>query len=77
MQTVELRVSMHCYGCAKKVQKHISKMEGTFNLFSGQCSDSFDRPYCQKYAIMVLVITKFLSFYYSTSLNNESADSHN
>ncbi|KAM0869718.1 hypothetical protein ACQ4PT_040530 [Festuca glaucescens] len=27
-KTVELRVSMHCYGCAKKVQKHISKMEG-------------------------------------------------
>ncbi|XP_052146869.1 protein SODIUM POTASSIUM ROOT DEFECTIVE 2 [Oryza glaberrima] len=25
---VELRVSMHCYGCAKKVQKHISKMDG-------------------------------------------------
>lgn len=28
MQTVELKVSMHCYGCAKKVQKHISKMDG-------------------------------------------------
>ncbi|KAF0918101.1 hypothetical protein E2562_022688 [Oryza meyeriana var. granulata] len=27
-KTVELRVSMHCYGCAKKVQKHISKMDG-------------------------------------------------
>ncbi|EMS67236.1 hypothetical protein TRIUR3_20021 [Triticum urartu] len=27
-KTVELRVSMHCYGCARKVQKHISKMEG-------------------------------------------------
>nr|GLL49050.1 heavy metal-associated isoprenylated plant protein 35-like [Ipomoea trifida] len=25
---VVLRVSMHCYGCAKKVEKHISKMEG-------------------------------------------------
>ncbi|CAM8911532.1 hypothetical protein QQ045_031916 [Rhodiola kirilowii] len=25
---VVLRVSMHCHGCAKKVQKHISKMEG-------------------------------------------------
>ncbi|CAN6564336.1 hypothetical protein ACFX2I_026284 [Malus domestica] len=25
---VMLRVSMHCYGCAKKVEKHISKMEG-------------------------------------------------
>ncbi|XP_062180245.1 uncharacterized protein LOC133884728 isoform X1 [Phragmites australis] len=28
MQTVELRVSMHCNGCARKVQKHITKMEG-------------------------------------------------
>ncbi|CAM0954351.1 unnamed protein product [Alopecurus aequalis] len=27
-KTVELRVSMHCNGCARKVQKHISKMEG-------------------------------------------------
>ncbi|EXB37055.1 hypothetical protein L484_020845 [Morus notabilis] len=25
---VMLRVSMHCHGCAKKVEKHISKMEG-------------------------------------------------
>ncbi|XP_027344129.1 protein SODIUM POTASSIUM ROOT DEFECTIVE 2-like [Abrus precatorius] len=25
---VILRVSMHCYGCAKKVEKHISKLEG-------------------------------------------------
>ncbi|KAF5203172.1 Sodium potassium root defective [Thalictrum thalictroides] len=25
---VVLRVSMHCNGCAKKVQKHISKMDG-------------------------------------------------
>ncbi|KAE9588208.1 hypothetical protein Lal_00003190 [Lupinus albus] len=25
---VVLRVSMHCYGCAKKVEKHISKLEG-------------------------------------------------
>ncbi|KAJ9538726.1 hypothetical protein OSB04_031459 [Centaurea solstitialis] len=25
---VVLRVSMHCNGCARKVQKHISKMEG-------------------------------------------------
>ncbi|MED6180748.1 hypothetical protein PIB30_013125 [Stylosanthes scabra] len=25
---VMLRVSMHCYGCAKKVEKHISKLEG-------------------------------------------------
>ncbi|KAL6851726.1 hypothetical protein ACP4OV_020290 [Aristida adscensionis] len=27
-KTVELRVSMHCHGCARKVQKHIAKMEG-------------------------------------------------
>ncbi|CAD6271441.1 unnamed protein product [Miscanthus lutarioriparius] len=27
-KTVELRVSMHCNGCARKVHKHISKMEG-------------------------------------------------
>ncbi|QCD92132.1 protein SODIUM POTASSIUM ROOT DEFECTIVE 2 [Vigna unguiculata] len=27
-QIVTLRVSMHCYGCAKKVEKHISKLEG-------------------------------------------------
>lgn len=32
VQTVELRVSMHCYGCAKKVQKHISKMDGMRQL---------------------------------------------
>ncbi|XP_043698681.1 heavy metal-associated isoprenylated plant protein 45-like [Telopea speciosissima] len=27
-KTVVLRVSMHCNGCARKVEKHISKMEG-------------------------------------------------
>ncbi|XP_010532834.1 PREDICTED: uncharacterized protein LOC104808751 [Tarenaya hassleriana] len=27
-KVVELRVSMHCYGCAKKVEKHISKLDG-------------------------------------------------
>ncbi|XP_010254188.1 PREDICTED: uncharacterized protein LOC104595243 [Nelumbo nucifera] len=27
-QMVVLRVSMHCHGCARKVEKHISKMEG-------------------------------------------------
>ena len=32
VQTVELKVSMHCYGCAKKVQKHISKMDGMREL---------------------------------------------
>ncbi|KAJ0090957.1 hypothetical protein Patl1_13199 [Pistacia atlantica] len=25
---VVLRVSMHCNGCARKVEKHISKLEG-------------------------------------------------
>ncbi|KAK2385460.1 protein SODIUM POTASSIUM ROOT DEFECTIVE [Trifolium repens] len=25
---VILRVSMHCHGCARKVEKHISKLEG-------------------------------------------------
>jgi copper chaperone CopZ len=34
MQTVELRVSMHCNGCARKVHKHISKMEGTLIYLS-------------------------------------------
>ncbi|RYR57367.1 hypothetical protein Ahy_A05g023103 isoform A [Arachis hypogaea] len=29
---VMLRVSMHCYGCAKKVEKHISKLEGESNV---------------------------------------------
>ncbi|XP_027069174.1 uncharacterized protein [Coffea arabica] len=28
IQTVVLKVSMHCNGCARKVKKHISKMEG-------------------------------------------------
>ncbi|XP_057980419.1 protein SODIUM POTASSIUM ROOT DEFECTIVE 2 [Malania oleifera] len=27
-KTVVLRVSMHCNGCARKVEKHVSKMEG-------------------------------------------------
>ncbi|XP_061366500.1 protein SODIUM POTASSIUM ROOT DEFECTIVE 2 [Gastrolobium bilobum] len=27
-QIVILRVSMHCQGCARKVEKHISKLEG-------------------------------------------------
>ncbi|MBA0703315.1 hypothetical protein Golax_015645 [Gossypium laxum] len=25
---VVLRVSMHCHGCARKVEKHISKLDG-------------------------------------------------
>ncbi|OUZ99715.1 Heavy metal-associated domain [Macleaya cordata] len=28
---VVLRVSMHCNGCARKVEKHISKMEGVIS----------------------------------------------
>ncbi|KAI3977326.1 hypothetical protein MKX01_000239 [Papaver californicum] len=28
---VVLRVSMHCNGCAKKVEKHISKMDGVIS----------------------------------------------
>ncbi|KAK8610442.1 hypothetical protein V6N13_081599 [Hibiscus sabdariffa] len=27
-KVVVLRVSMHCHGCAKKVEKHISKLDG-------------------------------------------------
>ncbi|KAL4320204.1 hypothetical protein GQ457_18G000720 [Hibiscus cannabinus] len=27
-KVVTLRVSMHCHGCAKKVEKHISKLDG-------------------------------------------------
>ncbi|GMI89499.1 HEAVY METAL ASSOCIATED PROTEIN 27 [Hibiscus trionum] len=27
-KTVVLRVSMHCHGCARKVEKHISKLDG-------------------------------------------------
>ncbi|URE23536.1 Heavy-metal-associated domain [Musa troglodytarum] len=27
-KTVVLKVSMHCNGCARKIEKHISKMEG-------------------------------------------------
>ncbi|KAJ0960836.1 hypothetical protein J5N97_001285 [Dioscorea zingiberensis] len=30
-KTVVLRVSMHCGGCARKVEKHISKMEGVIS----------------------------------------------
>ena len=31
MQIVILRVSMQCHGCARKVEKHISKLEGENN----------------------------------------------
>lgn len=30
-KTVVLKVSMHCHGCAKKVEKHISKIEGVMS----------------------------------------------
>jgi copper chaperone CopZ len=38
MQMVVLRVSMHCNGCARKVKKHVSKMEGTSNNYFRTCS---------------------------------------
>ncbi|KAG6484688.1 protein SODIUM POTASSIUM ROOT DEFECTIVE 2-like [Zingiber officinale] len=31
-KTVVLRVSMHCSGCARKVHRHISKMEGVSSI---------------------------------------------
>ncbi|KAJ3671080.1 hypothetical protein LUZ60_008506 [Juncus effusus] len=31
-KTVELRVSMHCNGCARKIEKHISKIEGVSSI---------------------------------------------
>ncbi|KAJ6839530.1 protein SODIUM POTASSIUM ROOT DEFECTIVE 2-like [Iris pallida] len=31
-KTVILRVSMHCNGCARKVEKHIKKIEGVTSL---------------------------------------------
>lgn len=30
MQVVVMKVAIHCQGCAGKVRKHISKMEGMF-----------------------------------------------
>ncbi|KAH9614937.1 hypothetical protein KSS87_016886 [Heliosperma pusillum] len=30
-KTVVLKVSMHCHGCAKKVEKHIAKIEGVIS----------------------------------------------
>lgn len=30
-KTVVLRVCMHCHGCARKVEKHISKIEGVIS----------------------------------------------
>ncbi|XP_020600206.1 protein SODIUM POTASSIUM ROOT DEFECTIVE 2-like [Phalaenopsis equestris] len=31
-KTVALRVSMHCNGCARKVEKHIKKIEGVYSI---------------------------------------------
>ncbi|CAO2203905.1 unnamed protein product [Urochloa humidicola] len=31
-KTVALKVSMHCHGCAKKVKKQISKLEGVLSF---------------------------------------------
>ncbi|PKA58913.1 Heavy metal-associated isoprenylated plant protein 26 [Apostasia shenzhenica] len=31
-KTVALRVSMHCNGCARKVEKHIKKIEGVTSI---------------------------------------------
>ncbi|KAK4756979.1 hypothetical protein SAY87_007106 [Trapa incisa] len=31
LQTVTLRVSMHCGACARKVEKHIAKMDGVMS----------------------------------------------
>ncbi|GJM91742.1 hypothetical protein PR202_ga08149 [Eleusine coracana subsp. coracana] len=38
-QVVVLKVSLHCKGCAGKVKKHISKLQGTYNF---ACVTSFD-----------------------------------
>ena len=32
MQVVVMKVAIHCQGCAGKVRKHISKMEGAYLL---------------------------------------------
>lgn len=51
-QTVVLKVSMHCYGCAKKVEKHVSKIEGTnmkfrnFNLHVDPSMISYEVDRC-------------------------------
>lgn len=31
LQVVVMKVAIHCQGCAGKVRKHISKMEGMFS----------------------------------------------
>ncbi|KAL6615491.1 hypothetical protein ACP70R_037761 [Stipagrostis hirtigluma subsp. patula] len=31
-KTVELKVSMHCHGCARKVEKQVSRMEGVVSF---------------------------------------------
>ncbi|CAD5190728.1 protein SODIUM POTASSIUM ROOT DEFECTIVE 2-like [Musa acuminata AAA Group] len=49
-KTVVLRVSMHCNGCARKVEKHISKMEGV---------TSFQVDLANKKVVVVGDITPF------------------
>ncbi|XP_074556028.1 protein SODIUM POTASSIUM ROOT DEFECTIVE 2 [Curcuma longa] len=49
-KTVVLRVSMHCNGCARKVQKHISKMEGV---------SSYEVDFDSKKVVVVGDITPF------------------
>ncbi|XP_039800106.1 uncharacterized protein LOC120664819 isoform X2 [Panicum virgatum] len=44
-KTVELRVAMHCNGCAKKVHKHISKMEGSKTRAPFRCTAKFLHPF--------------------------------
>ncbi|KAG2626177.1 uncharacterized protein LOC120698018 isoform X2 [Panicum virgatum] len=45
-KTVELRVSMHCNGCAKKVHKHISKMEVALVASQTELSSRFMPKLC-------------------------------
>lgn len=33
VQVVVMRVAIHCEGCAGKVKKHLSKMEGTLHIY--------------------------------------------
>ncbi|KAG2617931.1 hypothetical protein PVAP13_3NG258072 [Panicum virgatum] len=42
-KTVELRVAMHCNGCAKKVHKHISKMEAAQSVHLDQIDGAAGR----------------------------------
>lgn len=59
---VVLRVSMHCNGCARKVEKHISKMEGESNAiilsqhFFNITSVAFTRPFLTFHIIYILAL---------------------